>query len=441
MDERLKAITEKIDGLKSELAELVEQAQGSASSEEVEGFKAKIDTLEESIKPLEQEKKERERALEIEGIKAHSETLQSQLDELRKPAGEFRIGGGKAADEGSNPYEDGDHSFFKDITLANRGLPEARERLGSFLDESGQKAMTEGTGSQGGYLVVKQIERQLVEAIELSNVLRDLCTKVNVSTNAVEFDRIQLGTTAGWVAEQGTKPESTSLSLSTITANIFTAAGLATISNQLLADSVPSVDGLVITDLAKRLRALEEDAFLNGDGTGKPLGLLNTSGVQTTTVTNTDPANTAGLLNGILDSITKVQDVGLNPNAILMHPRTWTTIVKARDSVNHFFIDAAVINERGPVYSYQRNLFGLPVVLSNRVPTNLGGSTTESRVVVGDFSEAIILDRQGVTVDQSPHVYFTTNQTVFRAEKRVGFTAARIPTAFCVIGGAGLAGG
>jgi hypothetical protein len=38
-------------------------------------------------------------------------------------------------------------------------------------------------------------------------------------------------------------------------------------------------------------------------------------------------------------------------------------------------------------------------------------------------------------------VYFTTNQTVFRAEMRVGFTAARTPAAFDVIGGAGLANG
>ena len=44
-----------------------------------------------------------------------------------------------------------------------------------------------------------------------------------------------------------------------------------------------------------------------------------------------------------------------------------------------------------------------------------------------------------MTVDESPHVYFTTNQTVFRAEERVGFTAGRYPKAFSVIGGAGLA--
>jgi HK97 family phage major capsid protein len=72
------------------------------------------------------------------------------------------------------------------------------------------------------------------------------------------------------------------MTLATITASIFTAAGLATISNQLLADSNPAVDGLVTSDLTKRLVALEETAFLTGSGTGQPLGILNTPGLGTT---------------------------------------------------------------------------------------------------------------------------------------------------------------
>jgi HK97 family phage major capsid protein len=86
-------------------------------------------------------------------------------------------------------------------------------------------------------------------------------------------------------------------------------------------------------------------------------------------------------------------------------------------------------------------IFGLPVYLTANMPTNLGAGTDESRVIVGAFDEALFLDRQGVTVDTSQHVYFTSNQTVFRAEMRVGFTVARYPSAFSVIAGVGLANG
>jgi HK97 family phage major capsid protein len=61
--------------------------------------------------------------------------------------------------------------------------------------------MTEGTAAQGGYLVRPQVERQIVLARELDNVLRGLCSKLNVTTNSIQLDQLGLSTTAGWVAE------------------------------------------------------------------------------------------------------------------------------------------------------------------------------------------------------------------------------------------------
>jgi HK97 family phage major capsid protein len=240
------------------------------------------------------------------------------------------------------------------------------------------------------------------------------------------------------------------MTIASITASVFTGAGLATISNQLLADSNPAVDQLVTTDLAKRLVALEETAFMEGTGTGQPLGILNTSGVNSQTLTNAgDPAEEGALLDTILESIAQVQLEWGQPSAIVMHPRTWTRIIKSRDTVGHYTISPRNIFNAGYdpatprtfVDGPEQTLFGIQVVLSNRVPTNLGAGLNESRVIIGDFQEALVLDRQGITIDESPHVYFTTNQTVFRAEMRVGFTAARSAKAFTVIGGTGLAGG
>ena len=51
-----------------------------------------------------------------------------------------------------------------------------------------------------------------------------------------------------------------------------------------------------------------------------------------------------------------------------------------------------------------------------------------------------MLDREGIVTDTSSHVYFTSNQTVFRSEERLGFTAGRYPNAFAVVQGDGLKG-
>ena len=451
--DRVKELTEKIEALTKKADERLAaiESDDNASSEQVAEVKALIN--DEILPEINKTKEERAAALREEEAKALREkvtTLEETLEELKKPDNGFQIDstkGMRVVNEPA-PYEDG-KSFYLDVLSATRkGNQKAIDRLtegietfeGKALTEEG-KAMTEGTAAQGGYLVRPQLERTIVEAKELDNVLRGLCSKVNVTTNAIQIDQLGLTTSAGWVAELATKPESTAMSIATVTANVFTAAGLATISNQLLADSNPSVDSLVTADLVKRLVALEETAFLNGSGSGQPLGILNTPGLSTTTYNDASPT-APELASAVLDSIADVQTQWGQPTAILMHPRTWTYLIKDKDTYGFWTLEGTHANEvqgRTIFTGPNRTLWGVPVTLSNRMPTNLGGGT-ESRVIVGDFGEALILDRQGITVDESQHVYFTTNQTVFRVEERVGFTAARSPKAFNVVGGTGLAG-
>jgi HK97 family phage major capsid protein len=419
-----------------------EAAVGSVAT--AEEAKAALEDIQPKVDVLTRERDEALQAKALADTQAQLKSLTDVITDLRKPAGEFVLPvdeEGKSV-ESDDPYADGSISVFADIRSANKGNQEAKARLTHGFEglNAEGKAMTEGVDAQGGYLVRPQVERQLVQARELDNVLRGLCSKLNITTNSIQLDQLGLTTTAGWVAELAQKPEATAMTLATVTANIFAAAGLATISNQLLADSNPSVDGLAVNDLAKRLVALEEAAFIGGTGTGQPLGILNTPGIGATALTATDVLS---LLDAILDSIAKVETEHGAPSALLMHPRTWTRILKSRDAQGAFYIDPAGgpqdprTGQRGPV----KSLWGYPVVTSNRMPTNLGAGTNESRIIVADFREALILDRQGITVDESSHVYFTSNQTVFRAEQRVGFTAARTPKAFDVIGGAGMANG
>jgi HK97 family phage major capsid protein len=442
------ALTEQIEALTSKANEALEAAK--AGDKPVEEVKALInDEIKPEIDRIKSDRAEAERSAQMEALTTAFGTLQSQVETLRQPMSDFTLGGStEERPDASDIYEREGKSFFNDIVLSRRGIPAARERLldgvegkalhGFQIDEEG-KAMSEGTAAQGGYLVQPSVERRIVLARESDNALRALCSKINVSTNAVQFDSISLSTAAGWVAELAVKPETTSMALASISASVFTAAGLATISNQLLADSNPAIDGLVTADLAKRLVALEETAFLSGSGTAQPLGVLNTPGIGATSLTSTSISASAGLLDAVLDSITKVQAAHGQPSAIVMHPRTWTRIIKDRDAAGVWTIEPR--DARVGARPAGGTLFGVQVVLSNRIPTNLGAGTNESRIIVGDFSEALILDRQGITVDESPHVYFTSNQTVFRAEMRVGFTAARTPVAFDVIGGVGLAAG
>lgn len=462
----LDEITKEIESLQARAQTLLDTAEkDSTKTAEVKAIvddeiKPQLDTLmaDREVKVKEQE---------FDDLGKTVVNLKETIENLRKPSDGFTLAPavkeeGKAVGDPNNPYADKEHSPFVDVYLAAKGSQSARDRLaygndrieGFQTTEEGKvlTGMTEGTPSQGGYLVQPELERQLLLAREADNVIRPLASSITVNTNAIQLDQLGIKTAAAWTAELATKFEETAMTIKSITASVFTAAGLATISNQLLADSNPAIDQLVTTDLAKRLVALEEISFLTGSGEGQPLGILNTPEVNTisnTSATLDDPAKAGGLLDKILEAIAQVQLEWGQPSAIVMHPRTWTRVIKSRDTAGHYTISPR--NNYGAGYDPatprtfvngpEQTLFGVPVVLSNRIPTNLGTGTNESRVIVGDFKEALILDRQGITIDESSHVYFTANATVFRAECRVGFTAGRSPKAFTVIGGTGLAAG
>lgn len=441
----LEQIGQRIEELEGKAAEVVEQLEKSEDPEGRKALEDRITELDTEVKSL---TSEREKALHqkaVEDMRSEVTTMQKAMEELRAPT-DFTFGGSDTSEpSGDNPYAAQDTSFYADAkSFLKMGDAEARERIETAL---GGKAMTSGTGSAGGFLVPDQISSELITLREQTATLRSLFSRVQVNGDTLRIASVTGGLVAGWVAELAEKPAA-DLAFGEQSVNVFTAAGLAVASNQLLADANRSVDRLVNTDLAKRLSNLEELAFIGGTGTGQPQGILNTSGVNAVTVTPTDVLS---LLDAIVDAITSIYTNYFGaPNAILMHPRTWARIIKAREASSSGTYLVGSPAERGPEnnlpgYSSaptpRGSLFGVPVYTTANVPTNLGTGTDESRVIVGNFNEGLILDRQGITLDSSPHVYFTSNQTVFRAEERVGFTAARYPKAFTVVGGAGLAGG
>jgi len=442
-EDALADVSARLEGLQSRAQELLDKVEADPAD-----AKALREELDREIKPalaeLSSERDSRIKEMEMKGVKEQVSTLTQAIEALRKPV-DFDFGGTpvseadavygqKAVDQGKPA-----RSFYADVLAANNGDQDARSRLLKGMDG---KAMSQLTPGAGGYLVQPEILTDLIQLREQAAVLRPLFSSINVNTSSIEVTSMTSGLSAGWVAELALKPTSDA-TFGQVTASVFTAAGLANVSNQLLADASPSVDSLVTQDIAKRLATLEEVAFIDGDGSGKPTGILNTAGVNSTTLTSTTIPD---LLDAIVDGITNIQiNYQGNPSHIVMHPRTWARIMKARESTSP---STYLIGAGSTAFGRRANdplpvgeLFGLPVVVTKNIPTNKGTGTNESRVIVGAFDQGLILDRQGVTVDQSPHVRFQYNETVFRVEERVGFTAARYPKAFSVIGGAGLAAG
>jgi HK97 family phage major capsid protein len=441
-------ITDQIKDLQTEAGEIATKLEGkSLSGEDMESLKGDMGTIVERLGSLEADRKTAEVEFERKALVGRLEDLTGRFDAAGKAMPDFFPTAPAAGDEDAVYGDTGEHSYFNDVRLGKEGDQDARKRIAGAFEG---KAMGEGVDSSGGFMVIPEVSNELITIRDHVSVLRGLFTSQSIQVDTIRFISQDSGLAVAWTAEFAEKIR-TDFAFSEFEAHVFTAAGLAVASNQLLADSKWDVDRMVSTDMAKRFISLEEQAFLSGTGVGQPLGIINTPGVQSIPYTGT--ASQQNLLDKISDAITNVYTNFLGaPNAIVMHPRTWGYIVKGREATapSTYLIGAGstAFGRRGndPLPGYgsaalpRGELFGLPVYCTPNVPTNLGDNKDESAVFVGDWSQGLVLDRQGITTDVSSHVYFTSNQTVFRSEERLGFTAARYPAAFAVVQGDALAG-
>lgn len=442
--EQIDKLIEELQGKAAKLADRLEKTDTSDSDALVE-IKADQKSIQSRLDELE---KDKEIAVLREDQKAMAEAmtdLTKQFEAARKPHEKFSFKGGVPTATEEDYGEGAKHSYFADVKAVKSGI--GRDAALERLNGAEGKAMVEKDPASGGFLVPVEVVGGLLEMREAQSVARQLIPSQNVSTTEFQFLRQDSGLAVAWTAEQAEKI-STDLSFSEFTVGTFTAAGLSAASNQLLADAKFSVDQLIFRDLAKRFVSLEAQAIYNGSGQGQPLGIINTPGVNTIALTSTAIQD---LLDAIVDAITATYSTYFgSPTAIVMRPEVWGNIVKARNKEDTAYLIGAGLSVYGrqadqPLPGYgsaalpRGELFGYPVYTDPNLPANLGDAENESAIIVANWTEGLILDREGITTAVSEHVFFTSNQTVFRAEERTGFTAGRYPKAFNVIQGSGLA--
>jgi HK97 family phage major capsid protein len=196
------------------------------------------------------------------------------------------------------------------------------------------------------------------------------------------------------------------------TATVKTIAEWVPATKRALAD-VGQLEGLIRDELAADIREEEEQQLLLGNGDGEDLeGIFETSGIQT-------QAFATDIFTTVRKGLTKARVVGrVVPNAVALHPEDVETIDLAREGAGSGqFLGA------GPFALGPRTLWGLPVIESEGIPAGRG--------LLGDFSKAVLWDREQttVTMTDSHADFFIRNMVAVLAEERVAFGVTR-PTAF-----------
>lgn len=268
-------------------------------------------------------------------------------------------------------------------------------------------ALQEGTDSEGGYLVPDEFEHTLVEALEQENIFRQLAHVINTASGDRKIPVVASKGTASWVDEEGTITDSDD-AFGQASIGAYKLGTLIKVSNELLNDSVFDLEAYISKEFARRIGNKEEDAFFNGNGTGKPVGIFNsTGGAQTGVTAASSSAVTADEIIDLFYSLGSPY----RKNAVwVLNDATVKAVRKLKDGNGNYLWQPALTSGTPDV------LLGRPVYTSAYVPTIASGAKV---IAFGDFNYYWIADRQGRVFKKLNELYAATDQTGFVATQRV----------------------
>ena len=271
------------------------------------------------------------------------------------------------------------------------------------------KALTVSVDANGGYLAPETFGSEILKKLVEFSPIRAYAKVISISAPEIKLPRRLTGSAATWVAEIDDRTAS-GMTFEQATFAPYELATYTDVSVQLLEDNVYNLEGELQADFAESFGKTEGAAFVTGDGTGKPKGLLTATGITEVTTGNaatlgTDPAAT------IIALFHKLQTAFAQNGVWLMNRNTLGTLRQLKDG-NGRFIMVDPISAGMPV-----TLLGRPIVEAVDMPDVAANAFP---IMFGDMSGYRIVDRVGLSVLRDPYTLATKGQVRFHSRKRVG---------------------
>ena len=264
--------------------------------------------------------------------------------------------------------------------------------------------LSEGTDSEGDYLVPDEYENTLVQALEGENVIRGRSHVITTSSGTHKIPVVASKGEASWIDENGAYPEDDD-TFAQVNIDAHKVGTIIKVSEELLNDSAFNLESYFAQEFGRRIGTKEEEAFINGNGSSKPTGILTSAEVGVTTAS--DKAITADELIDLFYSLKGVY----RRNAVwVLNDTTVKAIRKLKDNNGQYIWQPALKD------GDHDTLLGRPILTTGAMPEIAADAKP---VIFGDLSYYWIGDRQGVTFKRLNERYADMGQVGFLASKRV----------------------
>lgn len=266
--------------------------------------------------------------------------------------------------------------------------------------------LSEGVDANGGYLVPEEYDHRLIDILDEENVMRKLGTRITTSGE----HKINIAATkpaAAWIEEGG----ALTFGDATFDQIILDAHKLHVaikVTEELLYDNAFNLENYIMQQFGKALANAEEDAFINGTGTGQPLGILAATGGADVGVTA--KSATAITADELIDLIYSLKRPYRKSAAFLLNDQTLAAIRKLKDNYGQYLWQPSL--QAGE----PDRILGYAAYTSPYFPAVAAG---KAAVAFGDFSYYNIGDRGTRSFAELKELFAGNGMVGFVAKERV----------------------
>jgi HK97 family phage major capsid protein len=282
------------------------------------------------------------------------------------------------------------------------------------------KALSAGSGVDGGFVAPAEVEREILQRLAAISPMRALATVRTISAGTYRAAFSATGPASGWVGETAARPETATQVLSELVVPAMELYAMPSATQTILDDAMVDVDRWVADEVETVFAEQESTAFISGNGTTQPRGVLSVPVVADASwtwgnigVLNSGAAGAFAASNpsDVLIELIYALRTGYRQNgAFLMNRRVQSAIRRFKDAAgNYIWSPPAGIGQPA-------TLMNFPVAEAEAMP-NLAANSVS--VLFGDFRRGyLIVDRAGVRILRDP--YSAKPYVLFYTTKRVG---------------------
>ena len=265
--------------------------------------------------------------------------------------------------------------------------------------------LQEGVDADGGYLVPEEWDNRLIDVLNEENIMRGLATHITTSGEH-KINIAGAKPTAAWI-EEGGALQFTDAKFGQKIMDAHKLHVAVKVTEELLYDSMFDLASYITTQFGIAIANAEEDAFLNGDGKGKPTGLFDETngGTVAKTLTGTKLGT-----DDVLDLVYALKRPYRKKASFIMNDQTLAALRKLKDN------NGAYIWQPSYQAGEPDRLLGYAVHTSAFAPELAAGKPV---MAFGDYSYYNIGDRGSRSMQELRELFAGNGMIGYVAKERV----------------------